>query len=82
MFEDNVCVDLSGVPYGKFNYTNVPFSGLFARPCVDRLEVMDEELDYATTLLSEFCSRARCLHVLTLFGVEAVKVQSCEEGRF
>ena len=82
MFENNVCVDLSNVPYGKLNYANVPFSRLFARPCVDRREVMDEELDYATALLSEFCSRARCLHVLALSGVATIKVQSCEEGRF
>ena len=82
MFEDNVRVDLSGVPYGKLNYANVPFLGLFSRPCIDRLKVMDEGPDYAIALLSEFCSRARCLPVLAPSGVVAVKVQSREEGRF
>ena len=31
VFEDNVCVDLSGVLDGKLDYINVPFSMLFAR---------------------------------------------------
>ena len=52
VFEDDVYVDLSGVLDGKPNYANFPFSELFARPCVDRLEVMDKVPDYATTLLS------------------------------
>ena len=82
VFEDDVCVDLSSVLDGKSNYTNVPFSGLFVRPCVDRLMVRDEGPDYATTLLSEFCARARCLPVLAPFGVATVEVKSCEEGRF
>ena len=75
MFEDDVCVDLSGVLDGKPNYANVPFSELFARPCIDRPEVMDEGPNYATTLLLELCARARCPLVLTPFGVAAIKVQ-------
>ena len=35
VFEDNICVDLAGVLYGKPNYANVPLSDLFSRPCVD-----------------------------------------------
>ena len=35
VFEDNVCVDLSGVLDGKPNYANVPFTELFIRPCID-----------------------------------------------
>ena len=31
MFEDDLCVDLSGVQDGKPDYANVPFSELFAR---------------------------------------------------
>ena len=30
-FEDDICVDISGVLYGKPNYTNSPLSGFFAR---------------------------------------------------
>ena len=82
MFEDDLCVDLSGVIDGKPNYANVPFLGLFDRPCVDQPEVMDEGSDYATTLLSEFCARARCPHVLAPSGVVAIEVHNFEEGRF
>ena len=82
VFEDDLCVDLSGVIDGKPNYANIPFLGLFARPCVDQPEVMDEGPDYATTLLSEFCATARCPHVLASSGVVAIEVHSCEEGRF
>ena len=35
MFEEDICVDLSGVLDGKLNYANVPLSKLFSRPCVD-----------------------------------------------
>ena len=52
MFEDDVYVDLSSVLDGKPNYANFPFSKLFVRPCVDRPEVVDKVIDYATTLLS------------------------------
>ena len=74
VFEDGVCVDLSGVLDGKPNYANVPFSELFAGPYIDRPEVMDKRHDYATPLLSKFCARARCSPVLVPFGVAAVKV--------
>ena len=60
MFKDDVCVDLSGVLYGKPNYANVPFSKLFVGPCVDRPEVMAEGPDHVTTLLSEFCASVSC----------------------
>ena len=56
MFEDDFCVDLSGVLDGKPNYANVPFSKLFTGPCVDELEVMAEGFDYVTALISEFCA--------------------------
>ena len=74
MFEDNVCVDLSGVLYGKPNYANVPFSELLVRPCIDRLKVMAEGPDYATSLLSEFCVSATCPHVMAPSRVAAIKV--------
>ena len=82
VFEDDICVDLSGVLDGKPNYANVPFSGLFAWPCVDRPKVINKGPDYATALLLEFCDKARCPPVLAPFGVAAIEVQSCEEGRF
>ena len=41
VFEDDICVDLSSVLDGKPNYSNVPLSKLFARPCVYRPEVLD-----------------------------------------
>ena len=74
VFEDDVCVDLSGVLDGKPNYANVPFSKLFTRPCVDRPKVMAEGPDYVTTLLLELCANARCPFVLAPSGVAAVKV--------
>ena len=43
---------VSGVLDGKPNYANIPFLGLFARPCVNWSEVMAEGPDYATALLS------------------------------
>ena len=70
MFEDNICVDLDGKP----NYVNVPLSELFAKPCVERPEVLDGRPDYAIALLLEFFARAKCLPVLVLSGVAAVKV--------
>ena len=60
VFENDVCVDLSGVLDGKPNYANAPFSELFVGPCVDRPRVMGEGLDYVTALLSKFCANARC----------------------
>ena len=50
MFEDDVCVDLSGVLDGRCNYANITFSRLFVGPCVDRPEVMDKGPDYSTAL--------------------------------
>ena len=41
VFEDDICVDLSSVLDGKPNYSNVPLSKLFSRPCVYRPEVLD-----------------------------------------
>ena len=73
VFEDDVCVDLSGVLNGKPNYTNVPFLELFIGPYVDRSEVMDKVPDYATTLLSKFCARAWCPPVLAPSGGAAVQ---------
>ena len=61
VFEDNVSVDPSGVLDGRPNYADIIFSELFVGSCVDRPEVMDEGPDYATALLSEFCTRARFL---------------------
>ena len=74
VFEDDVCVDLSGVLDRKPNYANFPFLKLLASLCVDRLEVVDEVPYYATGLLSEFCVRARCPRVLVPIGGAAVKV--------
>ena len=51
VFEDKVCVDLSGVLDGRPNYANNTFLELFTGPCVDRPKVMDKGLDYATALL-------------------------------
>ena len=34
----------------------VPTSPFQTGPCVDRAEVLDEGLDYAIALLSEFCA--------------------------
>ena len=61
VFENNVCVNLSGVLDGRPNYAEITFSGLFVGPCIYRLEVMDEVPDYATALLSEFYARVKCL---------------------
>ena len=33
VFEDDVCVDPSGVLDRRPNYTNITFSGFFAGPC-------------------------------------------------
>ena len=74
VFEDDICVDLSGVLDGKPNYANIPLSKLFARPCVDRLEVLDGGHDYATALLSKFFARARSPPILEPSGVASVKV--------
>ena len=74
MFEDDVCVDISGVLDGRPNYANITFSGLFARPCVDRSEVMDKGLDYAASLPLELYVGARCPPVLAPSGGAAVKV--------
>ena len=82
VFEEDICIDVSGVLDGKPNYANVPFLGLFARPCVNWPEVMAEGPDYATALLSQFGARARFPPVLAPPGVVAVEVQGCVEGRF
>ena len=74
MFEDDVCVDLPGVLNGRSNYANTTFSGLFVGPCLDRPEVMDKGLDYATALLLEFYAEARCPHVLAPSRGAAVEV--------
>ena len=74
MFEDDVCVDPSGVLDGRPNYANITFSELFAGPCVDMSEVMDEGLDYAIALLSEFYAGARCPPVLAPSRVVAAEV--------
>ena len=74
MFEDNVCVDPSSLLDGRPNYVNITCSELFVGPCVDRPEVMDEGLDYATALLSKFCVRARCPPALAPFRVATVEV--------
>ena len=74
MLEDDACADLSGVLDGKPNYAYASFLELFAGPCVDRPEVMDEGLDYATALLLEFCARARYPPMLAPSRVAMVKV--------
>ena len=74
MFEDDICVDLSGVLDGKPNYANIPFSKLFARPYVDRPEIMNEGPSYVAALLSELCARARCPPVMMPSRVAMVKV--------
>ena len=60
VFEDDVCVDPSGVLDGRPNYANITFSRLFVGPCVDRPEVIDKGPGYAVGLLSRFYARARC----------------------
>ena len=77
MFEDDDCVDPSGVLDGRPNYANVIFSELFVRFCVDQPEVMDEGPDYATALLSELCARARCL-----LGLRQPRCKSERKGDF
>ena len=47
VFEDDVCIDPSGVLEGRPNYANVTFSGLFARHCTGQPEVIDKRHDYA-----------------------------------
>ena len=79
MFEDDVCVNLSGVLDGKSNYVNIPFLGLFARPCGDRPEVMDEGPNFATALLLELCAGARCPHVLAHSEGAMVKAHDWEK---
>ena len=79
VFEDNVCVDLSGVLDGRPNYTYITFSELFVGPCVDRLEVMDKGPDYATSLLSKFCAEVRWPPVLAPSGGATVKVHCWEK---
>ena len=74
MFEDDICVDLSGVLDEKPNYANIPFSKLLTGPCIDRPEVVEEVLNYANALLSKLCARARFPPVLAPFGGVAVKV--------
>ena len=74
VFEDDVCVDLSGVLDGRPNYANITFSEIFAGPCVDRPEVMDKGPDYAIALLSDLYATARCPLVLAPFGGAVVKV--------
>ena len=83
VFEDNVCVDLSGARDGKPNYANVPSSELLEGPCVDWPKVMNEVSDYSIALLSESYAMARCPPpppppppppVLEPFGGVAVKV--------
>ena len=76
MFEDGVCVDPLTALDERPNRANITFLELFARRCVDRLEVMDEGLDYATALLSELCAKARCPPTLAPFGVATVEEQS------
>ena len=49
VFEDDLCVDLSGASYGRPTFANITFSELFVGPCVDSSEVMDEGPDYAAT---------------------------------
>ena len=76
MFKDDIYVDPSSVLDGRPNYANITFSELFVRLCVDQPEVMDEEPDYVTALLSEFCAGARCPPALAPSGVTTIKVQS------
>ena len=78
VFENNVCVDLSGVLDGRLNYANITFSKLFVGPYVDRPEVMDKGLDYAIALLSEFWVGVRCPLVLAPSRGVVVKVHSWE----
>ena len=74
MFEDDICVDLSGVSDRKPNYANVPLAEHFATPCVSRLEVLDGGPDYATALISEYIAKAGCPPVLAPSRVTAVEV--------
>ena len=75
MFEDDVCVDPSGVLDGRPNYANITFSKLFVGPYVDQSEVMDGGHDYATALLLEFCVGVGCPLVLAPSGVVVAEVQ-------
>ena len=64
VFEDDVCVDPSGVLDERPNYANITFSGFFSRPCTSRPEVIDKGPDYAADLLSGFYAGVRCPPVL------------------
>ena len=46
-FKDDVCVDPSDAADGRPTDAIITFSELFIRPCVDRLEVIDEGRDHA-----------------------------------
>ena len=76
MFEDNVCIDPSGVPGGRPNYANITFLELFIGPCVDRPEFMDKGSDYATALFLEFYVGARCPPMLAPSNIAATEVKS------
>ena len=73
MFEDDVCVDLSGVLDMRPNYADGPFSGLFARPCADLPEVIDKWPDYEASPLLGFYVRARC--PLMLASIRGVRLR-------
>ena len=72
VFEEDACVNLSGVLDRKPNYDNALFSKLFTRPCIGWPGIMNEGLSYATALLSELCVGASCPPVSASFGVAAV----------
>ena len=74
MFEDDVCVDPSGVLDERPNYANISFSGFFVGPCTGWLEVIDKGLDYTADLLSRLHVGARCPPVLVSPGGATVKV--------
>ena len=60
VFEDDVCVDPSGVPDERPNYANITFLELFTGPCIGQLKVMDEGSDFSTAHFSEFCAGTTC----------------------
>ena len=74
MFEDDVCVDPSGVLDRRPNYANITFSGPFAGPCADQPEVIDKGPDYAAAFFWGFMLGLGAPLVLAPFRGAVVKV--------
>ena len=60
VFEDDVCVNPSDVPYGRRTYANITFLELFVGPYANRREVVDEGPDHAAALVFGVLCWAMC----------------------